>query len=42
MVELPAPVAADKIKAAFKNGVLTITLPKTEGAKRKPIPIKVE
>ncbi len=42
MVELPAPVAADKIKAAFKNGVLTITLPKTEEAKRKAIPIKVE
>jgi HSP20 family protein len=42
MVELPAPVAAEKIKAAFKNGVLTITLPKTEEAKRKAIPIKVE
>lgn len=41
-VELPAPVAADKIKAAFKNGVLTITLPKTEEAKRKAIPIQVE
>ena len=42
MVELTAPVAADKIKATFKNGVLTITLPKTEEAKRKAIPIKVE
>jgi len=42
MVELPAPVAADKIKAAFKSGVLTITLPKTEEGKRKAIPIKVE
>ena len=41
-VELPAPVAPDKIKAAFKDGVLTITLPKTEEAKRKAIPIKVE
>lgn len=41
-VELPAPVAADKIKAAFKNGVLTITLPKTEEAKRKAIPIQIE
>ncbi len=42
MVELTAPVAADKIKATFKNGVLTITLPKTEEGKRKAIPIKVE
>ena len=42
MVELPTPVAPDKIKAAFKNGVLTITLPKTEEAKRKAISIKVE
>lgn len=42
VVRLPAPVASDKIKASFKNGVLTITLPKTEEAKRKPIPIKVE
>lgn len=41
-VELPATVAADKIKAAFKNGVLTVTLPKTEEAKRKAIPIQVE
>ena len=41
-VELPTTVAADKVKAAFKNGVLTITLPKTEEAKRKPISIEVE
>ncbi len=42
MVRLPAPVAADKIKATFKNGVLTVTLPKTEDAKQKAIPIAVE
>lgn len=42
MVRLPAPVAADKIKASFKNGVLTVTLPKTEEAKQKAIPIAVE
>jgi HSP20 family protein len=41
-VALPAPVASDKIKATFKSGVLVITLPKTEDAKRKAIPIKVE
>src|SRR5574337_143739 len=41
-VELPATVAADKVKAVFKNGVLTVTLPKTEEAKRKSIAIEVE
>jgi HSP20 family protein len=42
MVRLPAPVAPDKIKATFKNGVLTVTLPKTEEAKPKAIPVTVE
>jgi HSP20 family protein len=42
MVRLPAPVAADKIKASFKNGVLTVSLPKTEEAKQKAIPVSVE
>jgi hypothetical protein len=34
---LPAPVAANKIKSPFKNGVLTITRPETEVAKQKAI-----
>jgi HSP20 family protein len=42
MVRLPAPVAADKIKATFKNGVLTVTLPKTEETKQKAIPVQAE
>ncbi len=42
MVRLPAPVAADEIKATFKNGGLTVTLPKTEEAKAKAIPVTVE
>jgi len=36
---LPAYVAADKAKAAFKDGVLQINLPKKEEAKSKKITI---
>ncbi len=39
---LPEPVEADKIHAEYKDGVLTITCPKTEEAKRKQIEVKVE
>jgi len=40
-VALPAPVAADKVKAQYKDGVLTITLPKTEEAKPKQIDVQI-
>ena len=40
-IRLPAPVAGDKVKADYKDGVLTITLPKTEEAKPKQIDVKV-
>lgn len=40
-VSLPSAVAADKVKAAYKDGVLTITLPKTEEAKPKHIDVSV-
>jgi HSP20 family protein len=40
-VTLPASVAADKVKAAYKDGILTITLPKTEEAKPKQIDVAV-
>jgi len=39
---LPSTVDASKVRAGFKDGVLTITLPKTEEAKGKEIPIEVE
>ena len=36
---LPAEVDSDAAKAAFKDGVLEVTLPKTAGAKGKNVPI---
>ncbi|MBV8071473.1 MAG: Hsp20/alpha crystallin family protein [Acidobacteriaceae bacterium] len=38
---LPDTVDADKVKADFKNGVLTITLPKKEVAKPKMINVEI-
>ena len=40
-VTLPTPVAADKVKAEYKDGILNITLPKTEEAKPKHIDVNV-
>ncbi len=39
---LPDTVDADKVKADYKNGVLTVTLPKKEIAKPKTIKIAVD
>jgi HSP20 family protein len=38
---LPTAVATDKVKAEYKDGVLTVTLPKTEEAKPKRIDVSV-
>jgi len=38
-LSLPKPVHAEKIKAAYKDGILTVTLPKTEEAKPKQIEV---
>jgi len=40
-VTLPTTVAADKVKAQYKDGILTVTLPKTEEAKPKQINVNV-
>ena len=40
-ITLPAPVAGDKVKADYKDGILTVTLPKTEEAKPKQIDVSV-
>ena len=39
---LPTDVVADKAKAEFENGILTITLPKAEEVKPKSITIKTK
>ncbi len=39
-VTLPSGVLPDKAEAVFENGVLTLTLPKSEESKTKAIPIK--
>lgn len=36
---LPAAVAGDKVKAQYKEGILTVTLPKAEEAKPKAITV---
>ncbi|MGB8656990.1 MAG: Hsp20/alpha crystallin family protein [Candidatus Zixiibacteriota bacterium] len=39
---LPTAVKADKVKANYRDGVLNVTLPKTEEVKPKEIPVTVE
>lgn len=41
-VELPVEIDADQIKAAYRNGLLTITLPKAEQAKPRQISVQVD
>jgi HSP20 family protein len=41
-VRLPVAVDGSKVTATFKNGLLTVTLPKTLAAKGNPIQIKTE
>ena len=39
---LPAAVKAEKIDASYKDGILTVSLPKAEEAKPKQIEVKVK
>ncbi|HSD28991.1 MAG TPA: Hsp20/alpha crystallin family protein [Vicinamibacteria bacterium] len=41
-IRLPAPVEAGKVTATFKNGLLTVKLPKGATAKGTMIPVKAE
>jgi HSP20 family protein len=38
-LELPKPVKVEEVKAAYRDGILTITLPKTEEAKPRKIEV---
>lgn len=40
-ITLPTTVASDKVKAQYKDGILTVTLPKAEEAKPKHIDVSV-
>ena len=39
-LEIPVPVKVDKAEAVFENGVLTLTMPKTEPVQPKAIKVK--
>jgi HSP20 family protein len=41
-VTLPFAVAAEEVKAQYKDGILTVSLPKTEEAKPKHIDVHVD
>ena len=41
-ITLPARVETDKVNATYKDGILTVTLPKAEDAKPKQIQINVK
>jgi len=40
--QLPIPVQTDKVRATYRDGVLTVTLPKVEAVKPKDIKIDVQ
>ncbi len=42
LVDLPKPVQSDKIRALYRDGVLTITLPKAVESEKKKIKVKIK
>ena len=40
-IDLPVQVDAGKVQANYRNGLLLVTMPKSEAAKPKPIPVNV-
>jgi HSP20 family protein len=40
-ITLPSPVNGEAVKATYEDGVLTVTLPKTEEAKPKKIQVEL-
>ena len=41
-VTLPSAIDASKVEATYEHGVLTLHIPKAEGAKPKQIPVKIK
>lgn len=41
-IPLPVPVNASRIEAHYKDGILTIILPKTEESRRRQVEVKVD
>ena len=41
VISLPAHVQNDNVKAEYNNGILTLTLPKTEAEKHKTVKVEV-
>jgi HSP20 family protein len=41
-ITLPTRVDANKVSASYRDGILTVTLPKAEEAKPKQIQVKVD
>lgn len=40
-IPLPVPIENDQVQAEFKNGILTLTLPKAEEVRRKVVKINL-
>ncbi len=41
LVPLPTPIRNEEVKATYKNGVLTLTLPKTEEARNRVVKVNL-